>query len=389
MKIHAFIMCALLVILAVPTTHAGTPAPIPLRIATLNVKEGLNLNTSAYFATGDFMTTNDIDGIGPNSGLNPDVVFLQECRSSSTLIAFRDTYLPGYQFFRVNSADFGGNFNACFVRGDILVRDTDDQGLSGPRPAQRISLSVPGALRVITFYNCHFKAFSDSGSQATRTTEANNLGNHVHADLTTGVDLDDNGSRETVTDVAVFGDLNSNNNADGTLDGLFTHFFLFVPTGVLNLPVQNLPQTSITTFPGSSARLDYGCLDVNLAAHFDADLSGTYSQSELNSMGFVYNSPEDSGQRSNGDSTATNFASDHRPVVFSIFLDADPAAGFDPKDLNLDTLINAEDLAMWEEQFFGGLGPAKDTDQDFDIDLDDRDLLYDCTRQDEITDVTT
>jgi hypothetical protein len=382
-------LCACCAAASSSVVIAGDPAPIPLRIATLNTKEGLNLNAAQYFATGDFMTTNDTDGIGPNSGLNPDIVLLQECRNSGHLIAFRDAYLPGYQFFRVNAVDPGGNFNACFIRGDIIVRDTDDQGVSGPRPVHRVSLSVPGALRVITLYNAHFKAFGDSGSQSTRTTEANNLGNQVYNDLLTGVDLDDNGSRETITDVAVFGDLNSNNNADGTLTGLFTHYLTLNPTGVLNLPVQNLSHTSIATFPGSSGRLDYGCLDANIAAHFDANTNGSYSQTEINSMGFVYYSPDDSGQRSNGDSTATNFASDHRPVIFTIFLDADPAAGFDPKDLNLDTLINAEDLVMWEEEFFGGTGPAKDTDQDFDIDLDDRDLLYDCNRQDEFTDITT
>ena len=115
-------------------------------------------------------------------------------------------------------------------------------------------------------------------------------------------------------------------------------------------------------------------------------MSGGFDQDEINDMGFAYYSGDDAGQRSNGNSNATSFASDHRPLVFSILLEGDPAAGFDPKDINLDTLVNIEDLALWEFKFFT-IGGAPDIDGDFDADTDDHTLIYDCMRVNEPADI--
>lgn len=375
------------------TLHAGEePPPVAVRIVTFNVKEGVgNPGSSTFLAIGAFLTTNDVDGPGPNSGLNPDIVCLQECRSNTNLLAFRDQFLPGYQFVRVLFVDAGGNFNACFVRPDWPIVDDDALGTAGPRRALRITVSIPGALKPLTLINCHFKAFGDSASQATRTQEANTIGMIAYDDINLGVDVNDDGIRETDSYVIVLGDFNSNNNNDGTITGMFTHATLGVPTGVLNLPVeslagQNQPGLSIATFPSSGSRLDYICLQDELALFFDADMSGTFNQDEINSMGFVYYSGDDNGMRSNGNASATSFASDHRPVVFSIWLPGDPNAGFDPKDINFDGFVNVEDLHIWEELFFSG-GSAPDVNQDFVTNIDDRDAIRNCARMDELTDV--
>lgn len=324
---------------------------LSVRIVTLNVREGLGAPSDfAHQQTGLFLTTNDLDGAGPNSGLNPDIVALQECRSTANLLAYRDAFLPGYQMIRSNVVDAGGNFQAFFLRPEYVVLDTDDYGIGGPRPMYRVTLEIPGADRTLTLYNVHYKAFGDTASVNQRRGNANETGIEVWRDRVQGLDLDDDFFRETpVGNQIVLGDLNSNNNFDGTLNGLFTNVINLEPTGVLNLPVETLagrlvggtPQT--VTFPGSSSRLDYICLDTELALRFDANSDGVLDQNEINSMGFVYYSQHDNGALSNGVNNATSFASDHRPVVFDVLLAQTPEITC-PGDTNGDNLVNFADL---------------------------------------------
>lgn len=324
---------------------------VPLRVVTYNVLEGIG--APADFTaqqTGLFLTTNDLDGAGPNRGLNPDIVALQECRSTANLNAFRDAYLPGYQMVRVGFGDAGGNFQAYFVRPDIVILDTDDYGIGGPRPMFRMTVEVPGAAKTVTLYNAHFKAFGDSSSQAQRRRNAEESGIEVWRDRNLGLDLDDDFTRETPVGNQIYlGDLNSNNNFDGTLNGLFTNVINSQPTGVLNLPVETLAgrlvggSPRINTFPGSNSRLDYICLDEELAFRFDANNDGSLSQDEINAMGFVFYSQEDPSL-ANGSSSATSFASDHRPVVFDVLLEAEPVVVECPGDTNGDNVVNFTDL---------------------------------------------
>jgi endonuclease/exonuclease/phosphatase family metal-dependent hydrolase len=324
---------------------------VPLRVVTYNVLEGIG--APADFTaqqTGLFLTTNDLDGAGPNRGLNPDIVALQECRSTTNLNAFRDAYLPGYQMVRVGFGDAGGNFQAYFVRPDIVILDTDEYAIGGPRPMFRMTVEVPGAAKTVTLYNAHFKAFGDSSSQAQRRTNAQESGIEVWRDRTLGLDLDDNFTRETPVGNQIYlGDLNSNNNFDGTLNGLFTNVINSQPTGVLNLPVETLAgrlvggSPRINTFPGSNSRLDYICLDEELASRFDSNDDGSLSQDEINAMGFVFYSQEDPSL-ANGSSSATSFASDHRPVVFDVLLEAEPVVAECPGDTNGDNVVNFTDL---------------------------------------------
>ncbi len=323
---------------------------IPVRIVTLNVLEGIGApGDFTAQQTGLFLTTNDADGAGPNMGLNPDIVALQECRSTDNLNAFRDSFLPGYQMVRVSFGDAGGNFQAFFVNPDFVILDEDSYAIGGPRPMLRITVEIPGAAKTLTLYNSHFKAFSDSGSQAQRRANAQESGIEVWRDRNQGLDLDDNFTRETPIGNQIYlGDLNSNNNFDGTLDGLFTNIVNSQPTGLLNLPVETLAGRDIggsprtATFPGSSSRLDYICLDEELAARFDTNGDQQFDQDEINSMGFVYYSQEDPSL-SNGSTSATSFASDHRPVVFDVLLEAAPVANC-PGDTNGDNLVNFADL---------------------------------------------
>ncbi len=341
-------LLSILAALAPSLAFAGDA--IPLRIVTLNVLEGLGApGDFTAQQTGLFLTTNDTDGAGPNMGLNPDIVALQECRSTANLNAFRDAYLPGYQMIRVPFGDAGGNFQAFFVRPDFVILDDDSYAIGGPRPMLRMTVEIPGAAKTLTVYTAHFKAFGDSSSQAQRRTNAQESGIEVWRDRNNGLDLNDDFVRETPVGNQIYlGDLNSNNNFDTTLDGLFTNVVNNLPTGLLNLPVESLSGRDIggsprtATFPGSSSRLDYICLDEELAARFDANGDMQFDQDEVNTMGFVYYSQE-APSLSNGSTSATTFASDHRPVVFDVLLEAAAVADC-PGDTNGDNLVNFTDL---------------------------------------------
>lgn len=359
---------------------SGDPT-IPIRVMTLNVKEGLGApNSSTYEAIGDFVTTNDDDGAGPNSGLAPDIVCFQELDDDFFvhLSSFRDEFLPGYEI-RTASSD-GFNFNAIVFRPEFGVVQYQNVSTPGPRNAVKVRLSVPEAEQDLIVYCSHFKAFGDAGSVAERTAEANQLGQLAYADLQAGG-----------VNVITLGDYNAHSTisaVDASVQGVFTHSTLSVPTGLTNLPPESLAGQGIGgpvligTFPGSNGRLDYVCLDAQLAAFFDTNTNGSFSQDEANGAGFVYWSGDDNGAMSNGNAFATSTASDHRPVVFDVLLPRDPAlANTCPADLagpsGPDGVVNIDDLnavlAMWGATVGACQGP--DITGDGQVDIDDLNIV--------------
>ncbi|MEO1128248.1 MAG: endonuclease/exonuclease/phosphatase family protein [Planctomycetota bacterium] len=341
-------LCVLLTsVLAAPMTLAQTcePPGVPLRVVTLNVRLGLGSpGQQAYDAVGDMITTQDLVPGDGAEGLNPDVVAFQELDNSTSgrleLAVYRDAFLPGYQI--CESTQAGGdccNYNALLIRPDITVVSCISFSVGGPRAVVRAELMVPGADDIITVYCVHFKAFTDASSQATRALEADTTGDNVlQYRFCGGTCTGPLPPEPTGTNVVVMGDFNSNNNNDGTLDGLFTHFFLAVPTGLQDLAVESLQGATVggvpltDTFQGfPTGRLDYVAPDEELTLLFDADNSGGLDQDEINSMGFVYYSNETTpdhspGQFANGNQFASSQASDHRPVVMDLIL---PIAGSD------------------------------------------------------------
>lgn len=392
-RFHALLIPSLSAVLCLSlSAGAGTPPPIDLRVVTYNVQNGLGApGSDQQIAAGSFMTWLDQDGAGPNTGLRPDVVFLQECDQSSfsQLTAFRDAYLPGYSIS--TAAGDGFNFNATLVRPDITVVTSSSLNVGGPRGVVKTRMRVPGALQDVLVYNAHFKSGGDSSSQNQRRGNANVSGQNVLFEVQFG---------NPPSNVIFAGDLNSNNNQDGTISGLFNDLSQNppVPTGMLNLPVESLVNaanpniTSFVTFPSSGSRLDYVCLDAVLADFYDADNNGSFSQTELNSMGFVYFSQDDAGQRSNGNATATSAVSDHRPVVFDVKLPRDPMIPFfAPSDIDQDGALDIEDLHLWESRFAQTAppqpSPAADVDGNRNVDLADRAVIRTSLRSTELADI--
>lgn len=395
----------------VPAAHAKntTPPPVTLRVVTYNVLTGFGtIGSTAYNGAAAMITTNDVDGAGPNRGLNPDIVCFNELDEANpaALTQFRDANLPGYQLY--SGGGDGFNYNAFAVRGDITVIDFDTVRPSGaPRDSLRITVQVPGALKTLTIYGVHFKCCGTVGDQNTRRQEANTIGRNIYLDRTAGLDLDDNGTRETPAgNVLAMGDMNSNNNSDGTLNGMFTSFIENQPTGMHNLPVEHLSgRADNVTAPtfwtwrssgGSISRLDYVMLDPELVAPFDATSNGfpiplnPADQAEVNQMGFVYNSTDSTsehapGQWANGNSAAAGNSSDHRPLVFDLRLARNPASYDNPCDVDDDGDIDSEDLALWEQR--RALGSAHDIDNDSDVDDADQRLLEVTVRMNEAPDV--
>jgi endonuclease/exonuclease/phosphatase family metal-dependent hydrolase len=382
-----FTLAALLASAIAAPAGAGTPPPVPLRVIAYNVLTGIgNPGSPEANAIGKFITTQDVDGAGPNMGLAPDIVCFQEMNQSQTsqVTNFRNTFLPGYDL-RTATGD-GFNYNATLIRPGITVISHSSLGVGGPRGVGKTRIRVPGALRDAVIYNAHFKCCADGVAQ--RTTNANSSGNNVSFEY-----FNNN------VNVIFAGDLNSNNNSDGTLTGLFfTSTNPGVSSGVLNLAVETLAGaanpgvTNITTYPPSS-RLDYICLDEQLASFFDADMSGTYTQTERNAMGFVYYSGDDAGLRSNGDATATNSTSDHRPVVFDAQLPRDPNVPyFEPADADQSGSLDIDDLYLWEQRFAATAPPlpstAADIDGDRNVDPEDRTALRGGLRGGEIADIS-
>lgn len=363
------------------TPCAGDPT-ISIRVMTLNVKEGIGApNSSTYEAIGDFCTVNDDDGAGPNMGLMPDIVAFQELDlgATSDLTAFRDEFLTGYNI-RTASGD-GFNFNAILIRPDWTIISSTNVSTPGPRNAVKVRLGIPDAENDLIVYCSHFKAFSDSGSVAQRAAEADQLGQLAYTDLQ-GVGVN----------VITMGDYNAHSTLtaiDSSLDGVFNHSTLSVPTGLKNLAVEAIAGQGIGgpaligTFPGSNSRLDYICLDSELAAYFDTNTNGSFSQDEANGAGFVYWSGDDGGVMSNGNSGATSTASDHRPVVFDVLIPRDPAsvnacltditgAGGMP-----DGVVNVDDLNLVLSNWGQNVGAcnAPDITGDGLVNVDDLNLV--------------
>ncbi len=348
---------------------------VDLRIVTLNTREGLiGPTSSALDATSDMITTVDQIPGDTNTGLLPDVVCFQELDASSRsdLTAYRDAYLPGFQIFSDPGGD-GFNYNATLVAPGINVIESGTVFTGGPRRVVRVTLEVPGSPEVVRVYNAHFKAFGDSASQATRTNEANNLGGEVADDIMSGFAV---GVPLENQHVIVAGDLNSNNNNDQTLDGLYfsnvvsngccapedgsadENFMLFFgvdcsgpgpccvadasigaclaaggsfeffasDTGLVDILYESLSAAQFAGFSqtvtfGSSSRLDYINANEDLALRFDENNDGVLEAGEVNAIGFVYRSEQNvvgvhaPGQFANGNASATGLASDHRPVV--------------------------------------------------------------------------
>lgn len=371
---HALVALSSALIIAA-SAGAGADPPVPLRVVTYNVLGGIgNPGSAEANAIGAFVTTQDVDGAGPNMGLSPDIVCFQEMNQAATsqVTNFRNTFLPGYDI-RTATGD-GFNYNATLIRPGITVISHSSLSIGGPRGACKTRIRVPGALRDVIIYNAHFKCCSDGIAQ--RTTNANTCGSNVSFEYF-----------NNDVNVIFAGDLNSNNNSDGTLTGLFfTSTSPVVSSGILNLAVESLAGaanpgvTLIATYPSSSSRLDYICLDEQLAAFFDTDMSGTYTQTERNAMGFVYYSGDDAGLRANGNATATNSTSDHRPVIFDARLPRDPMVPyFEPADANQNGVRDIEDLYQWEQRFSITAPPlpstAADVDGDRNVDPEDRTAL--------------
>ena len=368
---------------------AGDPPPVPLRIVSHNLKDGVGASGTLRAQTfAKFLGILDYDGAGPLTSLVPDIVLLQEVEQSTAidLTNFVVQYLPGYQIRSANGDGF--NFNATLVRPDITIVSSSSLNVNGPRGVVKTKIRVPGALRDVVVYNAHFKAGSTTSDRNQRTIEANNSGNNVSFEVNFGN-----------VNVIFGGDLNSNNNSDGTITGLFfTSTNPVVSSGILNLPIESLagrisPSTFLTTFPSTGSRLDYICLDDQLASFFDTPPLGSFTQTEYNTMGFVYYSNDDAGAQASGDATATNIYSDHRPVVFDVFLPRDPMAPyFEPKDVSQNSMVDAEDLYRWETSFAQASppapNPAPDVDGNRNVDLIDRDLIRSCARMNELADIT-
>ena len=120
-----------LLILSLAATSAA--ADVPLRIVTFNTYQGIHNAWADRIASGNLLTSLDLDGEGPNTSLMPDVVCLQETTSLSDLEDFRDDYLPGYQVLKGPTTD-GFYSNGFFIRGDLPELKFDEFGTPGPRP---------------------------------------------------------------------------------------------------------------------------------------------------------------------------------------------------------------------------------------------------------------
>ncbi len=370
---------------------SGEPQFVGLRVVTYNIREGLGpIGSGAWNSVGDMITTIDEDGDGPNTSLMPDIVCFQEVdlQNQSELISFRNAFLPGYSI-RTASGD-GFNYNAILFRPELTLLGYTNLSTPGPRNVNRATFQVPGAQKTVTIYNAHFKCCGDAGSQNTRRAEANRIGEEIWLDRTIGLDLDNNGSRETEPGwVILAGDLNADTlDGDNTLDGVFFYEAQNQPTGVLDLPVESLfgrVSSSFlpNTFPGGGgSRLDYICLDEELAMVFDANGDAQLSQSEINAMGFVYFSNDNTaehapGQFANGNSNATSFGSDHRPVVFDVSLPGAPTEPTCPGDANGDGSVDLADLNLVLANFGSAPGPGGPGDVDCSgaVDLADLNLI--------------
>ncbi len=365
---------------------SAAQAQVTLRIATFNTYQGIANTSAEREASGNLLTSLDLDGPGPNTSLMPDVVCLQETRSLSALESFRDDYLPGFTVIKGPTTD-GFNSNGYFIRGDLTVLRFDEFASPGPRPFLRVVLDVPGASSPLVVYTAHFKAGGSNSDINTRAAEANALANRISADASAGIDLD--GDRQpdfTPIYYVLPADLNHDDFAGTTIDPLLTAGSNGLPTGLNDMRVETLfgqqfPSVLVDTWSTRSSlsrRFDYILVSDALFAVYDTDGDGDVDQNEMNAGGFVYISTDDNGLQASGDVDASSVASDHAVVVVDITLDA--GGGSIPGDVDGDGDVDLVDLSLLLNAFGtssgdAGYDPAADFDGDGDVDLADLSTL--------------
>lgn len=329
-------------------------ADVPIRIAQFNCEEGLAETPQRREATGNQLTIHDFDGPGPNRGLAPDILAIEEARLLSELQSYRDDYFPGFQVIRgsVQTNDPGGNNQACIFRGEYQVVHFAELAHGGPRRHHRLILRVPDSPHLLILYIVHFKCCSDPQSVQTRAIEANNLANRVAADHAYGIDIDGDGRPDVRSDYyIVIGDLNHNDFEGTTIDPLLVGGSNRLPTGLHDMRVETLLGRYVPQFVGGTwstrsnltNRLDYILVSDAIYDQFDTNRDGVWTQAELNAAGFVYFSPDDGGRLANGDPDATVVASDHTPVIVDFVL---PGPAPRPGDINRDGRVDQGDLGI-------------------------------------------
>jgi len=357
---------------------------IPVRIITFNTEEGIADTAARREASGNQLTTLDFDGAGPNTALMPDILCLQETRSDSQLLSFRDDYLPGYSVWRGNQHDSGGNTQAVIFAPYLTLLQATEWNHGGPRWHHRMVFQVDGSDEILVVYNAHFKAFGDSGSVATRREEANNLANRVALDWANGVDITYDGVPDLPMNYyVVTGDLNQSDFSSDVIDSLIIGGDNGLDTGLNDVRVESILGAQVggafiggtqNTRFGLENRLDYVLACDAIFEEFDTNQDGTWWQSELNNAGFVYFSGDDGGQRASGDTDATSVASDHAPVVVNFTI---PASGGIPGDIDGDGDVDQADLGALLSAYGSSDGDPNwnpDADLDGDGDVDQADL---------------
>lgn len=345
---------------------------IPFRIITFNCEEGIADSAARRDASGNQLTILDFDGAGPNDGLRPDILCLQETRSLSQLNSFRDDYLPGYEVERGTIVDAGGNTQAVIYSPELTMLQFYQWEHDGPRRHHRMVFEVAGSDEILVVYNVHFKAFSDQGSQYTRRQEANNLANRVAEDWANGVDIDYDGEPDLpMTYYLVVGDLNESDFEGINIDALLVGGDNGLDPGLNDVRVETIlgafvggpfiGGTQNTRF-GLENRLDYVLACDAIFAQFDINGDGVWWQSELNDAGFVYVSADDNGAQASGDIDATQVASDHAPVVVDFTI---PGEAGVPGDVDGDGDVDQADLGA----LLGAYG-SQDGDADYDPNAD-------------------
>jgi endonuclease/exonuclease/phosphatase family metal-dependent hydrolase len=364
----------------VSAVTAGAAADVPVRIVTFNTYQGIDNAPADREASGNLLTSLDLDGEGPNTSLMPDIVCLQETTSLDDLEAFRDDYLPGYQVIKGPTTD-GFYSNGYFFRGDLIELQFREFATPGPRPTLRLILDVPGTPEHLVVYNAHFKAGQDEDDQLQRAQEANVVANRIAVDRAFGIDLDNNGVADLFPRFYVCaGDLNQDDFADTIIDPLLEGGSNGLPTALNDMRVETLFGAQVSGFLGDTwstrgnlyRRYDYVLASDGLFTAFDTNGDGTVDQDELNAAGFVYISADDGGLQASGQVDATTRASDHAPVVVDLGLPSIPG------DLDGDGDVDLTDLSILLGNYGmpdGATPEDGDIDGDGDVDLSDLSAL--------------